>query len=425
MYEGNIKMLDNIGYKPKTEVVIEVSDGTTLLISEYVRVQHHILSQFKKETGLWNNNLVMIPILPSVVGDVNLASWLEVCYLVYKESYMDNLTSHDEDYIFRLPIKIKSINKEMNTPTLENSMDFNRLTSNTVWVIFNHDKLVSGILEVYAFCQMKIKYDNLITPVLEACNFVQTDNNFASFRGEEIMDTLTVASAIHICNKECVFSHLRVMLPLAMIDEKPIYPQDTKNRFKIDRILAVRSCPSSIKMNDSSTLNPHWDLDYVYELAPSISAHRFNSSTIYGMDRKTLEEICSLIYPGMDLSEMTDNVSTILLRWLRNMNNSSGIYTVDKHTGEVTSLLTFVITNDKPIMITSIHSKDDSVERILSLFIKKIAYVHNVKPFLAAVLPVDDKVVKDYFSLGFYATMVRFDRIMYTETFDEILLKRI
>ena len=51
--------------------------------------------------------------------------------------------------------------------------------------------------------------------------------------------------------------------------------------------------------------------------------------------------------------------------------------------------------------------------------------VHNVKSLLIAVLPAHDQVVKEYFSLGFYASMIRLSRVMYAETFDEILSKRL
>ena len=86
-----------------------------------------------------------------------------------------------------------------------------------------------------------------------------------------------------------------------------------------------------------------------------------------------MDEIYSLIYPDKNLADLDENVSSYLVRWLRDMDQSQGVYTVDKHTGKVTSVLTFILRNDKPICITSIHSTDNSVEHILTLFIKKIA----------------------------------------------------
>lgn len=416
-------MLEHVGYRPKTEVIIEISEESNLLISEYVRDQHRVLSKYKEETGLWNNNLVMAPCIPAVVGDADLASKLEACYLAYKESYVEDMM-HPNDYTFRLPMSFKLHSSIKNSPIVNNAMDFNRLTNNTVWMIFNYDKLVTGILEVYAFCQTRITYDNLITPALEACNFVQTDSNFAAFRGEEILDTLTVTGAINICKRDCVFKYVRAMLPVSYIDNVPMYPRDSKSRFNVDKVLVTRTCPENIKLSDTN-FEQHWNLDYVYELTPNTSLHKLTSSTIYSTDNRILDDIYSLLHPDKNLADLDENVSSYLVRWLRDMDQSQGVYTVDKHTGRVTSVLTFILRNDKPICITSIHSTDNSVKYILTLFIKKIAYVHTVKPLLIAVLPAHDQVVKEYFSLGFYASMIRLSRVMYAETFDEILSKRL
>ena len=47
-------MLEHVGYRPKTEVIIEISEESNLLISEYVRDQHRVLSKYKEETELAN-----------------------------------------------------------------------------------------------------------------------------------------------------------------------------------------------------------------------------------------------------------------------------------------------------------------------------------------------------------------------------------
>ena len=89
---------------------------------------------------------------------------------------------------------------------------------------------------------------------------------------------------------------------------------------------------------DDTDFEQHWNLDYVYELTPDTSLHKLTSSTIYSTDNRILDEIYSLIYPDKNLADLDENVSSYLVRWLRDMDQSQGVYTVDKHTGKVTSV---------------------------------------------------------------------------------------